>query len=62
MQQVRKMVTFAQFDADKDGFIAPVELPNLTAQLRQLDANNDGTVSKREMRRGLRARRAAEDS
>ena len=62
MQQVRKMVTFAQFDADKDGFIAPVELPNPTAQLRQLDANNDGTVSKREMRRGLRARRAAEDS
>ena len=52
----------AQFDANKDGYIAPDELPNPTARLRQLDTNNDGTVSKREMRKGLRARREADDS
>jgi Ca2+-binding EF-hand superfamily protein len=62
MQQARQMVAFAQFDDNKDGFIGPDELPNPTAQLRQLDTNNDGSVSKREMRTGLRARRAADDS
>ena len=62
MQKARQMVAFAQFDANKDGFIAPDELPNPMAQLRQFDANNDGIVNKREMRRGLRARREANDS
>ena len=61
-RQARQMVAFTQFDANKDGFIAPDELPNPTARLRQLDTNNDGTVSKREMRKGLRARREADDS
>ena len=61
-RQARRAAAFSRFDANGDGFLAREELPNPTARLRRFDTNRDGAVSKREMRKGLRARREAENS
>jgi Ca2+-binding EF-hand superfamily protein len=54
-QQARQTATFNVLDSNADGFLARNEMPDPVARLRRLDANEDGVVSKREMRKGLRA-------
>ena len=60
-RQAHKQAAFAQLDVNKDGFLAPNELPSPVHRLKQLDTNGDGQVSKREMRKGMYAQRRAED-
>lgn len=54
-RQARQTATFNVLDSNADGFLARNEMPDPVARLRRLDANEDGVVSKREMRKGLRA-------
>ena len=56
-RQAHKRAAFAQLDVNNDGFLAPNEIPSPVRRLKQLDTNRDGQVSKREMRRGIRAQR-----
>ena len=56
-RQAHKRAAFAQLDVNNDGFLAPIEMPSPVRRLKQLDTNRDGQVSKREMRRGIRAQR-----
>jgi hypothetical protein len=56
-RQAHKRAAFAQLDVNNDGFLAPNEMPSPVRRLKQLDTKRDGQVSKREMRRGIRAQR-----
>ena len=59
--QAHKRAAFAQHDVNRDGFLAPSEMPSPVVRLQRLDTNGDGQVSKREMRKGMYAQRREED-
>ena len=58
--QAHKAAAFVMFDSNDDGFLSLDEIPNPAERLGQLDKNGDGTVSKREMRKGMAALRKAQ--
>lgn len=57
--QAQKAAAFVVFDSNDDGLLSRDEIPNPAERLGQLDRNNDGTVSRREMRKGMAALRKA---
>ena len=58
--QAHKAAAFVTFDSNDDGFLSLDEIPNPAERLGQLDKNGDGTVSRREMRKGMAALRKAQ--
>ena len=58
--QAHKAAAFVMFDSNDDGFLSLDEIPNPAERLGQLDKNGDGTVSRREMRKGMAALRKAQ--
>ena len=57
--QAQKAAAFVVFDSNEDGLLSRDEIPNSAERLGQLDRNDHGTVSRREMRKGMAALRKA---
>ncbi len=57
----RQRATFKHLDADQNGVLVPSEMPGRGTRLSQADANNDGKVTREELR-SLRATRAGQQN
>lgn len=51
-RQAQQAVAFTNLDVNEDGYLSPDELPDLAKRLQRVDTNQDGIVSRREMRTG----------
>ena len=50
LKATRQRETFARLDANEDGMLTPEEFPRMAARLEALDADDDGQVTRTEMR------------
>ena len=54
LRAARQSEMFARLDQDGDGKLSPDEFPSVVGRLKTLDADDDGVVTRKEMRRGWR--------
>ncbi len=60
-KQARKQTLFEHLDADGNGALSSTEMPNPAARLQAADADNNGEVTREELREARRARMSSEE-